>query len=568
MSTLTELGVGRPRRPVASVAAQTITTQSAKNVEHRGGASALLSRYRKIIVASDFVAATVACLVALTVRFGGDARPMYLVLSVIGPLLWVGAVAAQRGYERRFLGTGPGEYRRLADATLVVFALTAGVSFTVNSDLSRGYVMISLPMALALSFVGRRQLRSWLFRQRLAGQGMQRVLVVGRSDAVAHVVEQLEREPWHGLAAVEVCATPETVDLPAVGGSEDAPTDPDLAGPSPTAACDPEQIMRTVSELDIDVVAVASHPDLSGHALRRLAWLLEERGVELIVSPGIVEVAGPRLSIRPVAGLSLLHLERPATKGGRVLAKNLLDRLLALGLLVVAAPLLLLVAVAVKMSSPGPVLYRQTRIGVRGRPFQMLKFRSMVADAEARRRELEAMNEDDGLKFKIRNDPRVTRVGAWLRRFSVDELPQLWNVVRGEMSLVGPRPPLPAEVAAYDSDATRRLRVRPGLTGLWQVQRPQRPVLGGVVAPRPAVRRQLVVHHGPVDPVAHLARGAQPQRRLLTDPDRHRRLPGSADGFLDRLVDDASAAQSLVERVLPGAHGRQRDSFPAGVTEH
>ena len=146
-----------------------------------------------------------------------------------------------------------------------------------------------------------------------------------------------------------------------------------------------------------------------------------------------------------------------------------MDRLLALGLLVVAAPLLLLVAVAVKMSSPGPVLYRQTRIGVRGRPFQMLKFRSMVADAEARRRELEAMNEDDGLKFKIRNDPRVTRVGAWLRRFSVDELPQLWNVVRGEMSLVGPRPPLPAEVAAYDSDATRRLRVRPGLTGLWQV---------------------------------------------------------------------------------------------------
>ncbi len=218
------------------------------------------------------------------------------------------------------------------------------------------------------------------------------------------------------------------------------------------------------------MVAVASHPDLSGHALRRLAWSLDERCVDLIVSPGIMEVAGPRLleSAR-LAGVSRSSIERPAVRGGRMLIKVLLDRVLALVLMAATSPIIAATAVAVKLSSPGPVLFQQTRIGVRGKPFKMLKFRSMVVEAEAQRKALAHLNEDDGLRFKIRRDPRVTRVGSVIRRFSVDELPQLWNVVRGDMSLVGPRPPLPQEVERYDNDATRRLRVRPGLTGLWQV---------------------------------------------------------------------------------------------------
>jgi exopolysaccharide biosynthesis polyprenyl glycosylphosphotransferase len=227
--------------------------------------------------------------------------------------------------------------------------------------------------------------------------------------------------------------------------------------------------LRAVADVGADVVAVASSPDLSGHALRRLAWALDERDVDLIVSPGIVEVAGPRLSIRPVAGLSLLHLERPAMRGGRMLIKRVIDRLLGSALFVAVSPLLAVIAIGVKLTSPGPVLFRQLRIGEDGRPFEMLKFRSMVADAEARRAELEADNEGNGVLFKIRADPRVTPVGAILRRYSLDELPQLWNVVRGDMSLVGPRPPLPQEVIGYTDDATRRLRVRPGMTGLWQV---------------------------------------------------------------------------------------------------
>ena len=236
-----------------------------------------------------------------------------------------------------------------------------------------------------------------------------------------------------------------------------------------TRGTDPRTVLAAVDDLRADVVAVASDPDLSGHALRRLAWQLDEREVDLILSPGIVEVAGPRLSIRPVAGLSLLHMERPATRGGRMLLKRMLDRLLGTGLFLALSPLLALIAIAIRRTSPGPVLFRQIRIGEDGKPFEMLKFRSMVVDAEDRRAELEPENDGNGVLFKMRDDPRVTRVGALLRRYSLDELPQLWNVVRGEMSLVGPRPPLPQEVIAYSDDATRRLRVRPGMTGLWQV---------------------------------------------------------------------------------------------------
>ena len=427
-------------------------------------ADQLVRRYRKLVVASDLVAGMLSGIGSMLVRFGDAPTPAYVLLSALVPLIWVAVVATQRGYERRFLGTGTDEYRRLADATLVLFAATAATSFVVKGDLSRAYVMIALPAALLLSLFGRQSLRSWLYKRRLAGHGLQRVLVVGRGDSVEHLVEQLHREPQHGLMPVGayVAGEPEGAGVGAQragsGWRVDVPV-----------IADPDAVLHAVDELRADVVAVASHPDLSGHALRRLAWSLDERGVDLIVSPGIVEVAGPRLSIRPVAGLSLLHLERPATRGGRMLVKGLLDRCLAMALIIATSPLMLAAAIAVKTTTQGPVLFNQTRIGVRGKPFRMLKFRSMIIDAEARRAALTDLNEDDGLKFKIREDPRVTRVGRILRRFSIDELPQLWNVLRGEMSLVGPRPPLPQEVEAYDTDATRRLRVRPGLTGLWQV---------------------------------------------------------------------------------------------------
>lgn len=425
------------------------------------GSRASLKLYRRLALASDAFCASAAAALALWLRFGSEPSLVYVVISMIAPVVWIVVVASQRGYENRFLGSGPDEYRRLADATLILFAMAAVVSFALKGDLSRGVLAVFLPEAFLFSLLGRRRLRSWIFQRRLAGHGLQRVLVVGRADSVSQLVEQLDREPWHGLHAVGAC----------VAGNEARGLEGETALNMPVAtAADDTTIVQQVDALGADVVAVASHPDLSGHALRRLAWALDERKVDLIVSPGIVEVAGPRLSIRPVAGLSLLFVQRPSTRGGRMLAKGALDRLFGILLFLAVAPVTVVAALAVKCWSPGPVLFRQVRIGVDGRPFEMLRIRSVVVDAETGLVEVETASDGNGVLFKIRKDPRMSRVGSILRRFSVDGLPQLWNVVRGDMSLVGPRPPLPQEVASYSSDASRRLRVRPGITGLWQVR--------------------------------------------------------------------------------------------------
>jgi exopolysaccharide biosynthesis polyprenyl glycosylphosphotransferase len=283
---------------------------------------------------------------------------------------------------------------------------------------------------------------------------MRRVLVVGRNDQVSTLRRHLEERPADGYVVVASC-------LP----RGDAFEEPELELLGRTEM----DILAAVDQYDVDVVAVAADPELAGYTLRKLSWALEQRGVELIVSPGIVEVAGPRISIRPVAGLSLLHLERPSVSGGPHLLKSIFDRVVGCLLLLGIAPILLVTAVLVKLTSRGPVLFRQTRVGRGGEQFSMLKFRTMVADAEARKAELAVLNEGNGVLFKLRDDPRVTKVGKYLRRFSIDELPQLVNVLRGEMSLVGPRPPLPAEVAQYAIDDARRMLVKPGLTGLWQV---------------------------------------------------------------------------------------------------
>lgn len=214
---------------------------------------------------------------------------------------------------------------------------------------------------------------------------------------------------------------------------------------------------------------VLACPELDGAALRRLAWELERYDTDLIVASSLVDVAGSRTTIRPVDGLPLLHVEHPRLSGGARVVKELVDRVGALVLLVLLAPLLVALAVWIRWDSPGPALFRQVRVGRGGRRFVIYKFRTMQVDAEQRLAELRHLNEHDGVLFKIRNDPRVTRAGRWLRRFSLDELPQLINVLKGQMSLVGPRPPLPDEVARYPADARRRLAVKPGMTGLWQV---------------------------------------------------------------------------------------------------
>ncbi len=426
--------------------------------------------YVRRAIALDVLAALVSALVATTLagvfdsgRWSMDRLSAgYLYVVVASPAAWVTAVALSRGYERRLLGVGTEEFRALVRAGVRLLAITGLLSYAVYDErpfLSRIFVIILFPALISLSLLLRFALRKRLHRQRAKGKSMQRTVVVGRADSVIGLIHELRTVPTHGLDVVAAC----TASFDVNSGEPSSVAGVQMLG-SVRKALDAVDLMNA------EVVVVSSHSEMTGPELRRLSWGLEARDVELIVSPGIMEVAGPRLSIRPAAGLSLLHVERPTVGGGRLLGKVIFDRLMSMMIALFALPVVVLVALAVKIDSRGPILFRQTRIGARGEPFQMFKFRSMVVDAEAKLQQVAAEGDDgNGVLFKKRHDPRVTRVGRLLRRYSLDELPQLINVLRGDMSLVGPRPPLPTEVEGYEPDAVRRLRVKPGLTGLWQV---------------------------------------------------------------------------------------------------
>jgi exopolysaccharide biosynthesis polyprenyl glycosylphosphotransferase len=228
-------------------------------------------------------------------------------------------------------------------------------------------------------------------------------------------------------------------------------------------------ITGALLEVQADTVAVAASPGVSGEALRKLSYELEGTGVDLLVAPALTNVTGTRVTIRPMAGLPLMHLEEPELTGARQLVKTVFDLAVASMLLVLLAPLLLALCLVIRLTSSGPAIFKQERVGRAGTTFRLWKFRSMYADAEQRLADLQHLNEHDGVLFKVRNDPRITPIGRFIRKYSLDELPQLVNVLRGEMSIVGPRPPLPSEVTRYEGHAHRRLLVKPGITGLWQV---------------------------------------------------------------------------------------------------
>ncbi|TYP86223.1 sugar transferase [Blastococcus xanthinilyticus] len=374
-----------------------------------------------------------------------------LVLLVAWPVL-LGATGA---YSERVYGTGSDEYRRVGRAGFMLVALAALVSYVGALDLSRSLVLVALPALVLVTLLGRVAARWQLRHLRTRGLCTKRVVVVGRGGSVLELRRLLQREHSAGLDVVALCVPP--ADRSRVTDAADVP----VGGL--------DQVVELATRLGADTIAVTSASETAAQYLRQLSWQLEGSGMELLVAPGLIEVAGPRLHIRPFEGLPLLAVEQPRFEGWQRMVKGAFDRTTAALAIVVLSPLLVGIALAVRLSSPGPVLFRQERIGINGRSFTMLKFRSMVVDADNRVDELSESNISDGLLFKLRRDPRVTPVGRWLRRLSLDELPQLLNVMGGTMSLVGPRPPLPREVARYDSSVSRRLLVKPGLTGLWQI---------------------------------------------------------------------------------------------------
>ena len=425
-------------------------------------------RYLMVVAAADAlvggIAAAVPASISDTLSWGNRVA----VLCLLSLIAWPAAIALCRGYRRNRIGVGfeePGAVMRAGMAVVVAGALPAGLMAVPTGTLDPTgaltlYALLKLvatatPLAVLLSLLVRFFARRVLHFLQRRGRSLRHVVVVGSFGAAQQLSERIQREPDTGMKVIGVCLPSSELPRPVVDGI------PVLGSLS--------QVPEVVRTMGCDAVAVTSDDATRYSYLRELAWSLEGARVELLVDPGLVEVAGPRMHIRPLMGFPLLHVEEPHFTGWRRLVKRVTDLVLASVGLLIISPLMLLIAAVIKLQNGGPVIFRQARIGRGGEPFTMLKFRSMVVDAEDRKLELMAHNEGKGGLFKLSRDPRVTRFGQFLRSFSLDELPQLFNVLSGSMSLVGPRPHLASELALMPTEASRRSLVTPGLTGLWQV---------------------------------------------------------------------------------------------------
>jgi exopolysaccharide biosynthesis polyprenyl glycosylphosphotransferase len=419
---------------------------------HRGYALAL--------VLLDFAAAAAASITTVLKFRQADSGFQHspqifeLVAFVLLPLAWVIVLWGHGAYDRRYLGIGTDEFKRVFRASLTVTAIVSFLVFSTQFSPSRLTVGSTLLVGMVYVMLGRSLARRVLILVRGRGRAVHRVLLVGSYNEARDVFTAVSRVPGAGMVPVGILLT----EGYAAGRGSRSPV-PVYTGREP---------LGLVREIGADMIAVCGSASAEPGELRRLAWQIEGSGIDLVVAPQLTDIAGPRVHIRPVEGLPLLHVEEPKVSGVGWLFKNVLDRLLALVLLVVLAPLFALVCVLIWVSDRGPAFFRQTRVGREGQTFRVWKFRTMYTDAEERLAHLVDQNESDGLMFKMRRDPRVTPIGRLLRRTSIDEFPQLINVLVGEMSLVGPRP-LPADDGDFLGDVRRRLLVRPGMTGLWQV---------------------------------------------------------------------------------------------------
>ncbi|RKN46227.1 sugar transferase [Micromonospora endolithica] len=420
--------------------------------------------YTAVLLLLDFAAAAFASFTAIhtfdQARAGfhdadDDPTWFFIVAFALLPLGWVISLWFNGAYDRRYLGLGPDEYKRVIRSGVAVAATVSFLAFATKTDLSRYTVGTALLGALLLILLGRILTRFVLHViRRNVGQAGHRMVLVGTLPECLEVYRSVTRSPAAGLVPVAIHIT----DGYAAARGIQTPI-PIYAG---------RDVLALVREVGGDTIAVCGSASAEPGELRRLAWQLEGSGVDLVVAPQLTDIAGPRVHIRPIEGLPLLHVEEPTLSGPALLAKNLLDRVAAGVGLLCLIPLFVVIGLAIKVSDRGPVFFRQPRVGHEGRTFRVWKFRTMYVDAEDRLASLVDRNETDGMLFKMKQDPRVFSVGRFLRASSLDELPQLINVFKGEMSLVGPRP-LPADDGDFLGDVRRRLLVRPGMTGLWQV---------------------------------------------------------------------------------------------------
>ena len=426
----------------------------------------VLSGFKRRVAITDFLVISWAVLSAQLLRFGTDSFYAILAPTAMTPFElkytafsaglvvgWLVMLRVNGAYDHRRLGHGPEEYKVIATASLQLFALVAIGSYVLNLDVARGYVAMAMPAGILDLLLARWLWRKWLTMHRQEGLLSASVLVVGDREHLEGLIQVLGSVPEAGYRVAAACC----------GDAEGG-----YIGEVRVLG-DESQAAEIACRIGVNTVACTSSARFDSGGLRHLGWALEGQDVDLVVVPSLTDVAGPRVLTRPVAGLSLLHVEAPVFNGPKLAVKTAMDRVGAAILLVLLSPLFALVAVLIRRDHKGSVFFRQERIGKSGRSFPMLKFRTMLVGAEAMLPSLLDRSDGRGPMFKLRDDPRITRIGAKLRRYSLDELPQLINVLRGQMSLVGPRPPLPCEVETYAHDVRRRLLVKPGMTGLWQI---------------------------------------------------------------------------------------------------
>jgi exopolysaccharide biosynthesis polyprenyl glycosylphosphotransferase len=410
--------------------------------------------YTATVLVVDVAAAGVGVLASSWIALTGS-RPGQA-FSLGSVLLWTVLLALLGTYAERRQGAGLDEYRRVVDAGLIALGgLGVGAALMPGAGLGR-LLLVGVPVATVMTLIGRVLNRRHMHRERARGRMIKRVVVVGGEAGVLDLVTRLRRDRTAGLRPVGTCLPWPTRSsrltdhgVAVLGGLDD--------------------VLRVVDQVRADAVLVAAATETCGSYLRELAWRLEGTNIELLLGPGVIEVAPKRLQVRPTTSVPLIRIQEPEFRGGHRVVKEFVDRAAAVVLLLPAAPLMLLLACAIRLDDRGPVVYRHRRIGKLGREFDLLKFRSMVMGADQEDEALLSFNEGNEVQFKLRQDPRVTRVGRFLRRYSLDELPQLVNVIKGDMSLVGPRPHVTREVEQYGPDMHRRLLVKPGITGLWQV---------------------------------------------------------------------------------------------------
>lgn len=387
----------------------------------------------------------------------------YTLVSLILLLTWLALLSLFSTRDSKIFEGGTTEYVRVIQASFTLFVIVAVGAFLFALDLSRSYVLIVFPLGTLGILLARRLARRYLLARRRRGEASTPTLIVGETNSINAVLKELHNRTDAGLKVVSVV----------VYGAESVDDHglKNLGASSVHFASSVQDLLSVIEQAKVGYIVLAEAPKLSADDIRELNWQLDPVGHELIFVPKLLEVRGPRLHARPVLNLQLIHMDLPTYLGAGGAVKRLMDIGMSLFGLIVLSPIMLLTAVAIWLEDRGPVFFVQERVGINGSTFKIFKFRSMRTDAERILEQLAKQNRDAGneVLFKMKDDPRITKVGAFIRRHSIDELPQLFNVLIGNMSMVGPRPPLPREVAAYESHVHRRLLVKPGITGLWQV---------------------------------------------------------------------------------------------------